>query len=271
MTALTASRKCGYIANGGTRSRVAKVSADAVIYKGGVVCRGADTYAVAGANTAGLVVLGISEENVDATGESDGDLEVKYITHASVPFANSAGADAVSQAHVGLPVWLADDQTVRGTRGNGVLAGICESIDSAGRVWVLVAPEVGTVVEPVTLTYDHVQVTGDTTVKLYKVPAGKRFVLIGVDYINPTGLAEDAANYFNIKITNAATVMANWSTLTGAQGTIAADTFVALVNSATAADLVAAAAAVLALFLDETGAATLPAGRVVIRGLLLPA
>lgn len=270
MTALTASRKVDIIAGASSRYRVAKVSGGVKIYKGGFVCRGSDTYAVPGANTAGLVVLGLAQETVDNTSGADGDLEVRYLTGVSAAFKND-GTNAVSQAHVGLPVWLQDDQTVRGTPGNGVLAGLCESIDSAGQVFVYVGGEVGAVVEPITLSYDHAAATTDATTKLYKVPTGKKLRVLGADYINPTGLAAHAANYFAIKVTKDGTVMSSWSTLTGAEGTIAADTFVALTNSGTDANLVADAGAVIALFLDETGDTTLPAGRVVIRGLLLPA
>lgn len=128
----------------------------------------------------------------------------------------------------------------------------------------LAAPELQ---EPFLLAFDHVQVTADTTIKLFKVPDGKSLRIDGVDYVNPTGLAADASNHFNLKILKgASTVMANWSTETGQQGEIAADTFVAMTLSATDANLVAAGADVISLFLDETGTQTLPAGRVVIRG-----
>lgn len=117
------------------------------------------------------------------------------------------------------------------------------------------------------LAVDHVTVTADTTVKLDKIPSGQKLRIDSVQYVNPTGLATDAANYFNIKILKgAATVVANWSTLTGAEGTIAANTFVSLTMSSTDADKVFTAADELSYFLDETGTATLPAGRIVIRG-----
>ena len=117
-----------------------------------------------------------------------------------------------------------------------------------------------------TICYDHIAVTADTTVKLWKVPAGRSFRVTRAFYNNPTGLAQDAANTFNIKILNAALVAASWDTTTGQQGTLTADTPVDLVLSATDANRVLPAGTVLSLFLDETGTATLPAGRVVIEG-----
>lgn len=117
------------------------------------------------------------------------------------------------------------------------------------------------------LAVDHVAVTADTTVKLDKVPSGLKLRIDSVQYVNPTGLAQDASNYFNIKVLKgASTVVANWSTLTGAEGTLTANTFVNMVMSSTDADKVLDAADELSYFLDETGTASLPAGRIVIRG-----
>lgn len=119
--------------------------------------------------------------------------------------------------------------------------------------------------EEVEISYDHVQVTGDTTVKLWKNKSTRHFLIEEVEYVNPTGLAQDATNVFNVKVLNAAAVAASWDTTTGQQGSIAADTFVALVNGSAANRLVAPSA-VVSLFLDEGGTATLPAGRIVIKG-----
>lgn len=115
------------------------------------------------------------------------------------------------------------------------------------------------------VAFTHPSVTADTTTKEYKT--GSRPLRIsGIDYINPTGLAQDASNYFAIQVKVGSTVVGSWSTLTSAQGTIAADTFVALVLNATDANLVVPAGSTLTLLLDETGTATLPAGKVIVRG-----
>lgn len=125
--------------------------------------------------------------------------------------------------------------------------------------------------ERITLTYDHAQLTGDLTVKLYDVPAGRKLKVERVRYINPTGLAEDAANYFAISVKNGSTVVAGpLSTDSAGAGTnsIAADTFTAI-TVATDGSEVLDAGDVLSVLFDETGTATLPAGRVVIDALLV--
>jgi hypothetical protein len=119
--------------------------------------------------------------------------------------------------------------------------------------------------EPFLLTYDHAQLTATTAVKLFKVPAGRKLRIDAVDYINPTGLAADASNYFALSLAGN-TDIASWSTQTGAEGAIAADTFISLVMSATDADCVLSAGDGLEVSFSETGTATLPAGRLVVRG-----
>jgi hypothetical protein len=86
-------------------------------------------------------------------------------------------------------------------------------------------------------------------------------------YCNPTGLAADAANYFTVKVLNGAAVAASWSTQTTGDGALGADVPVAL--NLQSANVVVPANTKLSLQLDETGTATLPAGRVVIEGELL--
>lgn len=114
--------------------------------------------------------------------------------------------------------------------------------------------------------YPHAQATADTTEKVWS--PSRQFKIDRVQYINPTGLAEDATDFFVIKVLNEALVAASWSTKTGEEGTIDADTFVDLTLSDTAANLVLEAGDVLSISLDEDAGATatLPAGRFVIEG-----
>ncbi len=114
------------------------------------------------------------------------------------------------------------------------------------------------------LVFDHAQVTADTASKEFKTHPKRKFKIIAVEYVNPTGLATDASNYFAVQLKAGSTVLASWSTLTGAEGTIAADTFVSLTLNTTPANLVLAGGTVLTLNLDETGTATLPAGKMVV-------
>lgn len=88
-----------------------------------------------------------------------------------------------------------------------------------------------------------------------------------VEYINPTGLAGHASNYWTIALKKGSTAMASWSTATAAEGTLTANTFVAATLSTTDADLVAAVDDVVSLALTKAAsAANLPAGRLVIHG-----
>lgn len=117
------------------------------------------------------------------------------------------------------------------------------------------------------LVIDHPQVTDDTTTKEFKTDPNRALRIDRIDYINPTGLAAATpTNFFAIQLKNGSTVLGSWSTLTGAQGTLTADTFVALVLNATDANLVVAPGSTLTLLLDETGAATLPAGKLIVHG-----
>lgn len=116
--------------------------------------------------------------------------------------------------------------------------------------------------EPMMFQVDHASATADTTIKLFKVPAGKHFVLDSAEYKNVNGLAADASNYFDLQIKNGAALMANKSSAAAAH---TADTIEAFTAGA-AADRVAKPAAQIDLVLDETGTATLPAGTVTIFG-----
>jgi hypothetical protein len=123
--------------------------------------------------------------------------------------------------------------------------------------------------DSINIPVSHIQVTADATQFAYEVPANKTFVVDSVTYYNATGLAEDAANYFHLKVQDAAAakVAADWSTETGQEGSIAADTPVTL-TAGTLANRTFAAGTRINVFLDETGTATLPAGQFQINGRL---
>lgn len=115
--------------------------------------------------------------------------------------------------------------------------------------------------QTIVLPFAHGAVTADTgPTKLFAVPAGQTWRLKRVQYVNPTGLAQDAANYFVLSIKQSSALLAKWSTLTGVEGTLTADTFVEWTLSATDADLVLEPTDEIVLLLDETGTASLPAG-----------
>lgn len=127
--------------------------------------------------------------------------------------------------------------------------------------------------ERFTLLKEHAQATATTSLKVYKVPANRTLRLTRATYLNVTGLAEDNDNNFAGAVKNTTTVVAdlfntdaNLDPDTGAS--LAADTFVEGTLSATAADHVFAGGDEVLLVLTETGAATLPAGTLILEGYL---
>ena len=118
--------------------------------------------------------------------------------------------------------------------------------------------------ERVVLNFAHPSVSADTTLMLFE--AQSAFRVDSVHYVNDTGLVADATNFFNLKLQNAAVVVANWSTETGEEGTLTAATFVDFTMSAVAGALNLAAGEALKLVLDEDATATLPAGQIQIEG-----
>lgn len=108
-------------------------------------------------------------------------------------------------------------------------------------------------------------VAATTTQKFCKVP--RIFAVDTVEWLTPTTVTQDAANYWTIALKNGSTVVASWSTLTGAQGTITGGTGVTLVNSATEANLVFAAGDTMSLVMTKTGSPSpLPPGRMTVHG-----
>lgn len=115
------------------------------------------------------------------------------------------------------------------------------------------------------IPYSVPSTAASVTTKLAK--AKRPFRVDRVSYVNPTGLVASDTNYYVIGVLKGATVLASWSTkLTGGNGSLAADTFVDFVNSATDADLVFAAADELKWAPVLTGAATLAAGQLWVEG-----
>jgi len=111
------------------------------------------------------------------------------------------------------------------------------------------------------VTWDFAAASATRTDKFFRCE--RNFILEQVDLIDPTGLAQDAANFFVITVQDGATVLATWSTQTGQQGSLPAATFETLVN---AANPQAAAGDTLSLVLTLHGTQTLPAGRIVVHG-----
>jgi hypothetical protein len=86
-----------------------------------------------------------------------------------------------------------------------------------------------------------------------------------VRYVNPTGLAEDAADYFELELLVDGEPAASWSTEVGEEGSIAAGTWVDL-TLGEVIDRVGQTGERLDLRLTKNGSATLPPGRVQVEG-----
>lgn len=118
--------------------------------------------------------------------------------------------------------------------------------------------------------FPHAQVTATTTVKLWRAP--RAFRITGCQYLNVTGLAEDATHAFKGELKNGSDVVAaifNTDSDGAGDNTLAANTHVVGVVDETLA--AGSAGDVITLVLTEgAGAtATLPAGEVIFEGYYL--
>jgi hypothetical protein len=116
--------------------------------------------------------------------------------------------------------------------------------------------------ELVVFTVDHGSLTGDTEMMVAAPPWPMQ--IDRISYLNLTGLAVDASNFFELSLQVEGTPVATHSTETGADGAIGAGVEVEL--AVTLADSFVAAGDVITFLADETGTATLPAGRLVVYG-----
>lgn len=118
--------------------------------------------------------------------------------------------------------------------------------------------------EPFHVLYPHGQANADANFTVFEF--ARRCRITRVTLVNPTGLAQDVANYVDTRIMNGAVVVANWSTQTGQEGSITADTSVELTLSTDSAELVFEAGDSLVLDFNVTGTGVLPAGHVNVEG-----
>ncbi|MDQ3295081.1 MAG: hypothetical protein M3619_00665 [Myxococcota bacterium] len=141
MAALTADKSVALNkmrAGGYSRTIIGKLAAATTIYKGALCAVNAAGYIVPAADAAGLVVVGIAQSQVVNAGAA-GAAEIAMVTGV-FKFANLAAA-LVAQANMHRVVYVADDQTVRGTASaTPIIAGVCELIESDG-IWVYVGPQ----------------------------------------------------------------------------------------------------------------------------------
>lgn len=112
------------------------VAASAVIHAGAIVVANATGFAAKGTTATGLTYLGRADAAADNTGGADGATSV-LVRRDKAFLWNNSGTDAVTQASLGKPCYIEDDETVAATDGTGTrsAAGIVVGIDTNG-VWV---------------------------------------------------------------------------------------------------------------------------------------
>lgn len=135
MTALSAdfSRKQSGVGPVLALGFAAPVAASTTIYKGSLVALNASGYAVPASADRNLRVIGVSEQNVDNSTGSAGDLTVAP-RRGCFPFANSTTTAAVTDADIGRPCYVVDDNTVarHDALGTRPVAGKVIGVDSLG-------------------------------------------------------------------------------------------------------------------------------------------
>jgi len=112
------------------------VKAAAHIFKGSLVCADAAGYAVPGGDSSGFTFMGVALEEADNSAGANGALSVRVQTSGVFSFAKSG---AITQASVGVKLYVLDDQTVApaATTSNDIPCGRLEGLDGSD-VWLRV-------------------------------------------------------------------------------------------------------------------------------------
>lgn len=112
------------------------MAANAVIPAGVIVAANATGFAVNGLTSTTITSLGISDIAMDNTGGTDGAQTILVRRGKAFKLANLA-ADPVTQASIGKPCYIADNQTVAATHGGNTrsVAGTVLGVEADG-VWV---------------------------------------------------------------------------------------------------------------------------------------
>lgn len=112
------------------------VAAAKKIYAGALVAANATGYAVPGSTATTLTYLGRAEAFVDNSSGADGAVSVLVRRGRAFRWSNS-DTDPVTQARVGKPAYIVDDETVSATDGTSTqsAAGIVHGVDDSG-VWI---------------------------------------------------------------------------------------------------------------------------------------
>lgn len=111
MAALTKERDTAFVAHESIPYIPMPVAAGVTIYMGALVGISATGFATPGAVSASLLQGGVARETVDNAGGGDGDVTVEA-WGSIVWVENGTGGDEITLAHISLPCYYLDDQTV---------------------------------------------------------------------------------------------------------------------------------------------------------------
>lgn len=131
MTLLTAARNTPMRENADLEEH--PVKGGMKLYQGALVCLDAG-WAVPGRAGVNLVTIGCAQNAAAPVADGGDTVRVRRGVHR---YANSSGADQVTRAAIGKPVYVVDDQTVALTDGAGTrsVAGKARDVDAQG-VWI---------------------------------------------------------------------------------------------------------------------------------------
>lgn len=121
------------------RFRSLPVAAGVKIYAGALVVMSGG-YAQPGTTAVGLISVGRAHAQVDNTGGAAGALNVR-VERGAFGWNSAAGADLISEANIGAPAYIVDDNTVALTNGGNTrsLAGTIFDIDAvSGNPFILI-------------------------------------------------------------------------------------------------------------------------------------
>jgi hypothetical protein len=152
------------------------------LYKGSAVMANSSGYAIPGADTENCRFLGVSETEVAGESSSDGDYKVRC--RRSGVFAFAAGS-TFGRNHVGLPVCLSDDNTVKlpWETTNRVYCGVLVDYDSS-YAYVMIDEAFSGRIQERVVNANLQSTTASTTHKVdaYVCPAGRAAVLLAAKY-----------------------------------------------------------------------------------------
>lgn len=113
------------------------IAAATKVLAGTIACANATGFAVGGDTALNLTYIGTFDETIDNLAGGDGAAQVMVRRGKAFHLAND-GTDPVTQAGLGKPCYIVDNQTVAATDGGGTrsASGIVLGIESGG-VWVL--------------------------------------------------------------------------------------------------------------------------------------